>query len=168
MQAPDLPLDGDRLQFRQNRLGRSLLRPAHPTPSGGLWRVLAATVSDALGGNLKFLSGSGGPSTEIAIDTQPKKAKPDALAERLSASNSADDFGGHGVRMQSMNILQLNYRRSLNSPGDEFANIQKEHITIWRHSDGTYTLLKNTKKRQIRTGRLDPITAQAILYDLIK
>jgi hypothetical protein len=67
-----------------------------------------------------------------------------------------------------MLISQLNYRRSLNNPGDEFAAIPKEHMTVWRHSDGTYTLWKMTKESQKKWDRLDPLAAQCVLYELIK
>ena len=40
---------------------------------------------------------AGGRSSEVAIDTPPKKVKPDALAEWMSARNSADGFGGYSA-----------------------------------------------------------------------
>jgi hypothetical protein len=59
---------------RRTQLGRS---PSALSAFDPIWRasggLLAAIVSDALGGNVKCLSGSGGTSSEVAIDSRRKR-----------------------------------------------------------------------------------------------
>jgi hypothetical protein len=68
-----------------------------------------------------------------------------------------------------MQLAELKFRQSQTEPGSKFALVASQHITIWRHADGTYTIRKRRKRKKDCEcwPRVDLMAAQAILYHLV-
>jgi hypothetical protein len=70
-------------------------------------------------------------------------------------------------KMNAMLISDLHFRPCTDSSGDEFAVLRRHQATVWRHSNGTYTVSQLSKSGQCYRRNVDPLMAQTLVYHII-